>query len=629
MFLSDWLRNLFAKAAAVLPADPIWRWAESAVWLEKKHAPEEGYYSSAKTPWTRWLQEIGRAPWRMRLGLRRRVRKVVIRKCTQSGFTEAILNIIRWRVRFRPANFLYAIDSKEQALKIRSRLVDTLARLGENILEPGKEVGDLKQYILQFRECFGWFSGSYSAGAFSNSFAPLVVLDEYDQHSVSSANASTASMGAERTKAADGEDLVILLSKPEHAGGPTDKEHAAGDQHDWWVPCPHCGTYQTLVWDRVRFSHCRDLIGGWDLDAILGDTWYQCASDEKCRIVDDHKRWMEERGVWVWSKAGDPEIVSLSMTDLHSRYTGSTFGHLAKEFVAASEAASRGNLKLLQAWENGRMGQGHEARVEKFTLTDLLKCRGPYKRGIIPRAGLMVIEGCDIGLVANNRWVDLAVDPVTTEAWIIDCGTARGPEDAIDRMRRTRYLCPATGQHQGIALIFIDCRYRREEVYATCLKNQRQIFPTQGMKQGSSARSIAFTLVPQAPDGFGIITYIDEDAKYALYVDAIKHQRPPRLHFPSDAEQSFLLEFCVEPLIRDPVTGRVSFPPKPRGPNHAADCVKIARTGYDYMIDGPRTRAGEAPPLTEQGMAVSEVARAFWPADKPGRPVDPYYPDEV
>jgi hypothetical protein len=279
------------------------------------------------------------------------------------------------------------------------------------------------------------------------------------------------------------------------------------------------------------------------------------------------------------------------MTDVHSMHAGSTWGHLAKEFIAATHAAARGDFSKLQTFKNGRLGEGFEQRVTKFEMTDILACRSAYRRGLIPHGGLILCEGMDVGLFINTHWVVLALNPATVEAWLIDWGEAREPNDLVDHMRTKTYLCPPTGQKQGIALAFIDCRYLREKVFAAALQLARRIWPTLGLKQGISARSIAFTQVPQKPIGFGVITYIDADAKSDLYIDRIKHKRPPRLHVPEDCPEDVLSHFIQERMIEDPVTGRVEWAVKPSGPQHKADGVKIVLTGYDYLIDGPRTRA--------------------------------------
>lgn len=585
---SDWLRRLAAKAFAVAPDEPIWQWADREVFFQKKHAAEPRY-RSAKAPWTRWLQEIAQNPWRMRKGRRVRIRRVRVKKCTQSGFTEGILNIIRWCAKFAPRNFIYAINSKEEAVNIRERLVDTLTRLGEGVLADGDAPEDLQRFVLRLAEMIGWFLGSYSEGAFANKYAPLVIAEELDDHATFTGNASTLDLLDERLKTADDEDLSIATGKPQAVGGPIDKAHAAGDQFEWMVPCPHCGTCQLLEWERVRFGHCKDLLDVWDRERVLNESYYECR--DGCHILDSHKEWMEERGRWWLTEFGDPETVSLHIGDIHSMHKGSTFGHLALEFIDATAAAKKGDLSKLQAFFNGRLGLGFEQRVEKIDRADVLSCRAAYRRGIVPQPGLILAIGMDVGQFVNTKWVTLALQPATVEAWVIDYGTAGQPSDLLDLMRTKRYRCPALNIEMGVSLAFIDCRFVRSKVFAAAMQMPRRIWPTLGLKPGISTRSIAFNQVAGFPSWFGAITFIRQDANSDFYLDRVKHKQQPRIHLPEDSEEEFIDELCAERLIKDPITGRVYWAEKPSGPNHWGDAITQALTGYDFLVDGPRTRA--------------------------------------
>lgn len=612
MFRSAWLPELFAKIFAKLPDVPIWRWAETWVFLRSKNAAEATFYRSSKTPWTRDLQDCVRHPYRTRNGRTFRVRKWVVKKCTQSGFTEAVLNIIRWLAKHRPRNCIYAINSKEEALNIRERLMDTLRSLGEELFDG--DADELAKYTLRLKEMIVWFLGSFSAGAFANKMAPFVCADELDDHADLSGDADTLSLLWERAKTAE-DGLLVALSKPKIKGGPIDTAFEQGDQEEWMVPCPHCQRPQVLQWERVRFGHCKDLVGAWDKGRVLDDAFYDCAANQgravdasdRCPpILEQHKPWMNDpaNGAhWEATALGDPEVVSQHCSDLFSMHAASTWGHLALEFIAANERAKRGDLTKLQAFWNGRLGLGFEQRVEKVEASDVLACRSAYRRGVIPHAGRVLMIGFDVGLFTNTKWVVMAVEPQTIEAHIIDWGTAKDPADLWTLMNSKSYECPRAGHRQSIAFAFIDVRYRREEVYAVALKAPARIFPTLGLRDTAAVRSISFTPVPGYPRGFGVVTYVDRDAKFDLYIDRIKNQRPPRLHWPEDADQEFMDEFTNERLLKDPRTGKLYFPPKPTGPNHWGDGVKIVLTGWDWKIEGRRTRGDLAPPMPPASVA--------------------------
>jgi hypothetical protein len=183
------------RAFSPPPEIPIWRWAdEKPVWLQSEDAAEAGPYRSAKTPWTRRLQEIPREPfmWCWDYTAARWVKvqigQVNIQKSTQSGFTEAVLNIIRWLASFMPRNVLYAIDSIDEAKKIARRLLRSLKHLDPAIFTGDPDDIKTTEFLLRGMELI--FVGSFSAGKFANKQAWLTVNDEVEEHSQSAGNTS-------------------------------------------------------------------------------------------------------------------------------------------------------------------------------------------------------------------------------------------------------------------------------------------------------------------------------------------------------------------------------------------------------------------------------------------------------
>lgn len=578
MFSSRWLPDLFAQAFAKLPDDPIWRFAEREVYLRSKQASEEGYYQSKKTPWTRDMQDLVRKPWRNG----RRVRRFGSKKSSQSGYTEAILNCIRWEAKHRPRNVIYSIDSLKEVNNIRERLVSTLQALGQEIFTGNED--DLAKFVLKLRGMYIWFTGSFAPGGFANKFAPRVYNDEVDLYGEISEQGDTIENYWSRAKTAD-DGFQAIISKPAMEGGPIDTFFSRGNQEEWMVPCPHCYSYQFFEIDRLIFNHCKDLTGHWDMQRMLVETFYRC----RCcggKILNHHKPWLNERGVWSATAKGDPEIVTQHISDLYSMYEGSSFGHIAKEFVTATTLDNR---NLLQTFWQDRLGKGWKERIQKVEENDVLKLRKPYRRGIIPKSKCILVLGMDIGLYTNTKW---AVYAFTRDGsmWLIDWGTGDGPMAAIFIMRNKRYECPETGEKQAIYFGFIDARYRRDEVYETCMLAPRQIFPVMGLKSDVAARSISYHQVPGKPPGFGVLAFVDRDAKFDLYIDRIKEQKPPPIFWPEDVDDTFVREHCAERLIRHRKTNKVIWEEEHKRPNHYGDATKIALTGVDWLIGGKRSR---------------------------------------
>ena len=269
----DWRRSQVARALTRAFTPPpeieIWQWADENVLLQNEDAAEPGEYRSAKTPWTKRLQELIRKPemwvWKwdsaspppvtsapdLQLGapaltgpaagryVRVPVTEINVQKSSQSGYSEACLNGIRWKVSFRPCNVIYAIDSTEESKKIARRLLRSFKFLDPSIFTGDPD--DIKSTEFQLRGMELLFYGSYSTGKFANKQAPFTISDEVEEH-----GKAILDDLASRKKTSTG-GLQINLSKPKLKGGPIHRAFERGNQEEFFVPCPHCGHLQFLT----------------------------------------------------------------------------------------------------------------------------------------------------------------------------------------------------------------------------------------------------------------------------------------------------------------------------------------------------------------------------------------------
>jgi hypothetical protein len=341
----------------------------------------------------------------------RRIRKIVVKKCSQSGFTEAVLNCIRWFAKYAPRNVIYAINSAVEAINIRERLVETLKSpaLGEEIFTGDED--DIGRLKLTLRHMIVWFFGSFTSGSFANKQAPFCVSDEAEEHAVIAGDTTTVVNLDSRLKDAE-EGLHVVLSKPKLeivkdgkvVGGVICAEHAAGNQEIYLVPCPHCGTWQEIEWSRIIYRHCKNLLGEWDFARVLSETYLECAGTYCDKpITEDRKEAMinHERALvppmfgWFPTAQGrpdcDPEVISQHMSDLYSLSRSVTWGRIAIKMIKARTHSAR------QGVYNHNLGLGYKMGAVKTEAIDILKCRAPYKRGEIPFAPVGFLLGADIG----------------------------------------------------------------------------------------------------------------------------------------------------------------------------------------------------------------------------------------
>lgn len=329
IFAKSILAAALARAFTLPPEEPIWKFADHNVVLQREDAAEVGPYRSAKTPWTRRLQELARRPsmwhWDYAAGqwTRVRVTEINAQKSTQSGFTEAILNVIRWFAKYLPRNVMYRIDAVDRAKKIARRLLRSLKILDPTIFTGDPDDIKTTEFILRGMEV--WFIGSFNPGQATQVQAAIVVNDEIEEH----AESGDISVASDRKKT-HRRGLEFNIGKPKLEGGPINKLWKRGNKEEFHITCPHCGLLQWITHrseefespfsdelmaidsetgkeiepgkrrnrepanavylprplplgetrkvktGRFVYEHCKDLLGNWDKLRIKRDIYYEC-----------------------------------------------------------------------------------------------------------------------------------------------------------------------------------------------------------------------------------------------------------------------------------------------------------------------------------------------------------------
>jgi hypothetical protein len=642
-FKTSLVPDLVARAFAPRPDETIWEWADCNVFFDTTMAPEAGPYRSANTPWTRRIQQLVQHPYHDG----RRVHKIVVMKSSQTGFTEAILNCIRWFALFSPRNIIYAIDSREEAGNISDRLIPSLKKLGEDIFTGDDD--DEKRYALKLRQMKIWFFGSFSAGRFANKQAAFGVCDEYEEHGRITGDTTSLANLESRSKRSE-EGLVIVISKPKLDGGPIHEEFKNGNREIYLVPCPHCGTFQEINFESLQFQHCKNKKGEWDKERVLRETHMRCAAtycapaekifevDKKvpdglshaetrkaldelfaglerqpiqehhrpAMVVEAPSRFNPEKKTWEYygpgarwlgTASGDPLVVSEHMSDLYDPVTAYVWGKIALEIIS-----SKGDFVTRMGRWNHRLGlpwRRHAVRTDRDTI---LKLRGDYARGTVPfapwfQAGkelmLPLLIGADVGLT-YVRWVVVAVNKDDSMA-LIDWGTELHPQSIREIVFTQSWpLAGESGKRFAIVQGGMDPKYRNEDVYPACLQSQQKLWPVAGGASSRGHRSFAFGSIPTypPPPAFGLLTFNDRDFKSELYVERIPNRR---LIVPADIEEKrpdevfdIIQELIAERLEEDRYGNLKWTNLQPNKttviPNHAGDALKICCVIWRYMM---------------------------------------------
>lgn len=219
-----------------------------------------------------------------------------VQKSSQAAMSFHVMGSLVRKVAEDPGNAMYVIDSDKEAKNISQRLQSLLEDSPATSGIYAAAEDEITNLTFRLPGMNLWLTGAGSAGSLANKTATIGISDETDKHKDLKGESKTVDLLRSRLKEQTGAKLLDY-STPTTVYGQIHQEYLTGSRHKAYVPCPHCDHYQELIWERVKFGHCKDLTGEWDMPAVLHSTYYECC-ECKAHILDRHKREMVARGEW-------------------------------------------------------------------------------------------------------------------------------------------------------------------------------------------------------------------------------------------------------------------------------------------------------------------------------------------
>ncbi len=166
--------------------------------------------------------------------------------------------------------------------------------------------------------------------------------------------------------------LITGLSRIEAA-------FAESDQRRYWVPCPHCGEFQVLKFERLRWPK------GEPQKAA-----YHCIACEQA-VFNHQKNAMLARGEWRPEAEGDGRTRGYHLSSLYS-----PVGWYAWERAADDWEKAQKGVERLKSFVNLVLGESWQERGDAPDWRPLYDRREDYPVGTVPQGGLFLTAGADV-----------------------------------------------------------------------------------------------------------------------------------------------------------------------------------------------------------------------------------------
>lgn len=534
------------------------------------------------------------------------VTEIVVKKGTQVGYTEFLLNTVAYFIDLDPCPILWLLPDQKAVHEISENRLKPMLRdtpkLAGKVAPPRSRDSSNTIAGKQFPGGRIALVGSHAPNDIASRPIRLVICDETDRYALSAGVEGDPMALAAKRQQWFWNRLTIKGSSPTTKDRSViDREYRRSDMRQCWVGCPHCADswdgkgeppdgWQTLRWANVKWDK-RPKAAGRGHDHLPETAAYQC---EHCGVLwDDEDRYKAlSKPFWI-ATAPFRGIAGFHLSQFYS--TAVRLSEIVNEFLTARGKlpGTTASLELQKVWTNTVLAEVWEEQGESVDATGLMGRAEPYGINDLPDQVLAVTCGVD---VQNDR---LEVQTIGwgagDESWAVEYVVFRGdpaqPElwAELDQwLRETRYT-RADGKQLRIKATCIDSGGNHtNRVHQFCRgKTLRRIFAIKGAE---GARLIWPHRASRTKHGQDKVFIVGVDtAKDRVYgclripprtdPKRLDEPHPGRVHFP----------------IPDEAAGTALYTEEYYAQLTAEVCVTKYKLGKPYRVwENPRKARNEA-----------------------------------
>lgn len=519
------------------------------------------------------------------------IETIVQMMCSQSGKTQIQLNTVGYYSHHEPSPILFVQASEGEAEKFSKNRVAKMIRSTPVLrkLFPSPRARDSGNTLLnkEFPGGVLVLAGANAPAGLASMPVRILEMDEVDRYPESAGTEGDPVDLAMRRTSTFWNKKHILASTPGIKNlSRIEKAEEDSDRRRYFVPCPHCGTMQQLLWTRLQYTQEKGVENGRVLEIF-----YACV--EGCEIRERSKHEMIRQGEWrATAVSRDGKTAGFHLNALYPPWLRWT--DLVNEWLAAKTSLERRktfiNTRLAETWEiRGKGANIHELEKRKAAEN--------YAE-LLPAGVLFLTAGAD---VQDDRLeVSIWGWGMDEQRWVIDHQIFRGdpslpevlegklnplsPWAALESYLR-RAWDHELGARMTVSCALVDSGgHHTARVYAFCKKHQaRRWFAIVG--RSGIGKTLVSRGSEQGPSHAMLYTVGTDTAKEDVYTSFnVAAPGAGYTHFSANLEPEYFRQVSSEQLVkvkRDFVTTLRWIKKGDR--NEALDCAVYARAAVAVL----------------------------------------------
>lgn len=546
------------RIASPPPKLTISQWAAENLYLSAEDSAEPGRYRPDRAPYQVGILNAIGDPF---------VESVTVMSSAQVGKTLIVKTVIGYYIDQDPSTILVLQPTLEMAETFSKDRLAPMVRdtpcLRGKIADP--RVRDSGNTILHKRFPGGHVTmvGANSAAGLASRPIRITIFDEVDRYPASAGTeGDPISLGRARSKTFWNRRELMTSTPGDAETSRILPAWEASDQRRYWVPCPHCGEFQTLKWSGVVWS-----------DGNADTAEYAC---EHCGATFGDRERNEALAQGEW-RATHPErrAAGFHLNELYSPFR--KLREIVADFIAAKDSP-----ELLKVWVNTSLGEPwQEQKGERVEAEDIRQRREPYAEA--PEAALLVNMQAD---VQDDRIeLEFIAWGRGEESWGVEHKVLHGDPGSPELWKRMdeelgRSFRRGDGAVMTVTACAIDSagHYTRQ-VYEWARKHRGRVFAIVG-RSGQGRPLIVSSKRPLQQHGIKLYIVGTDTAKELLVFSRLRITTPGPgyCHFPASYSDEWFDQLTAERRVLSYSHGR---------PVHRWMCPKNVRNeALDIRVYG-------------------------------------------
>jgi terminase, large subunit len=317
--------------------------------MTRMSSPYPGQWSNETFPYLTTIMDLFTNPF---------TRMVVLKWATQSGKTECQLNCIGYIISEAPGPTLIIYPTDKVVKKVSSTRIQPMIENCDCLREKKHPNPDkFKLEEMHFTDCYLLLATSQSSSDLSSSPIEYLIGDElkdWPAYTSGGRGGDPVKYGMDRQRNYPHTRKTMLVSSPLEEDSPISIYfNACHEKIYCQLPCPHCGAYQILKFDQVKWEKDEGLLStdpeAWKLAKKTAR--YEC---EHCQgiITDNDKPKMLTNHRWCREDGSDFDLCAESIgSQLSCLYSPVVkFGDVAHEFLECSSSGPSALMNFRTGW---------------------------------------------------------------------------------------------------------------------------------------------------------------------------------------------------------------------------------------------------------------------------------------